>query len=510
MDRGSRRSRLLVGATAVVLAVAGCGGSTTTARKAVPAEAPVTAAAAESTRGSKLSVEELAARYGPAVYRVEADQCGGRVSGSAFAIDRRHLVTNYHVVALDLFPRLVAKSGESVRARVVGSSESPDVAVLEVDRDLPLSLRFAPPGSLDEGERLVVLGYPVPAGAFTVQPGYLNSFKVAGTRRLAVRTDAKVDHGDSGGPALTEEGLVAGVVTEFDAEAPTTTPVGLAYTYDALGPSITRAFGPSPANDAVSCAALEAMVERWWAEVVQSERWVTDPPAVADDASPYGEDWEPAELPPWDPGYADVPAGASDPTTTWAPAWEPPPAWVPPDPPAYEPPAYEPPGYEEPTTTPPGGDPTSAEPQVGEPPAYEPPAYEPPAAESPGDEPPSAAESRTYDPPTTEPPAYYPPVRGPVATESPANDPPATSPRADEPPATEPRTREAPEEDEEPSATLPDPDPPAAEPRADEPPATELGPEADDPPTTELAPEPTPNAEAVEEGAEGDAVSGDG
>lgn len=160
------------------------------------------------------TAEQVADTFGGAVYRVEAAGCGiDEASGTAFAISPYHLVTNWHVVVFDTEPVLVSRTGEELPGHVIGMSQSPDVAVIQVDQPLPQYLEWARTGSLQEGQPLVAMGYPLPALDFTVTQLSISSFETEGARRTGMRVDGRIDRGNSGGPSLTTEGLVAGVNT---------------------------------------------------------------------------------------------------------------------------------------------------------------------------------------------------------------------------------------------------------------------------------------------------------
>ena len=162
--------------------------------------------------------DAIVAAAGEATWRVETDGCSWLGSGSAFAIDARHLVTNWHVIANDTSPLVRSRQGRVLPGRVVGATERPDVAVIEVTEDLGATVAFAPAEGVDEGEHLVVLGYPSPAQRFTVSTGSVVSFH--GPDREAILTDAPVAPGSSGGPALRTDGSVAGVVTQMTLDDP--------------------------------------------------------------------------------------------------------------------------------------------------------------------------------------------------------------------------------------------------------------------------------------------------
>lgn len=112
-------------------------------------------------------------------------------------------------------PTILSSDGRSLDAKVIGTRVDPDIAVLQTTEDLPNALEWADTEGLNEGDHVVGLGYPVPGTDFSASPGTVVSFQTAGGVRVGVRTDAAVDRGNSGGPLLTSDGQVAGVITEM-------------------------------------------------------------------------------------------------------------------------------------------------------------------------------------------------------------------------------------------------------------------------------------------------------
>ena len=159
---------------------------------------------------------ELAAEFGDAVYKISTSGCNASGIGTGFAIDEHHIVTNRHVVDIDTTPMIHTRDGEQFPGRVIGWEEDPDIAVIEVDRRLPMTLEWVDTDTLAEGERMVSLGYPLPDHDFSVTSGHIVSFVTEGTQRTGIRGDAALDRGNSGGPSLTSDGRVAGVVTYMD------------------------------------------------------------------------------------------------------------------------------------------------------------------------------------------------------------------------------------------------------------------------------------------------------
>lgn len=198
--------------------------------KEVPAQAHEIAAPAAPSSTSTSSIpdsgttaaeilaftdSQLAERFGDAVYRIEVSGCSGAGSGTGFAIDEHHIVTNQHVVDEDIEPTIVHRDGTRFQGRVIGWQFNPDVAVIEVSANLRTTLDWAATSTLTVGDKVLGLGYPVPGTDFSAIPGTIISFDSPQGIRRAIRTDANWDRGNSGGPALTEKGEVAGVVTEL-------------------------------------------------------------------------------------------------------------------------------------------------------------------------------------------------------------------------------------------------------------------------------------------------------
>lgn len=165
--------------------------------------------------------DEIGAEFGDSVFLVESTGCGMGSSGSAWVLDDMHLLTNWHVVSIDPTPELVSRDGSTrFSGTVIGGSVDPDVAVIRVEHELPQALAWAETKALREGQEVVSLGYPAPAGDFSVTPSTIISFQTRGGTREAIRGDGAIDRGNSGGPALTRDGEVAGVATSWR-ETPT-------------------------------------------------------------------------------------------------------------------------------------------------------------------------------------------------------------------------------------------------------------------------------------------------
>ena len=144
-----------------------------------------------------------------------AFECGVSMSGSGFVIAPDRIVTNAHVVA-GVDEPVVETPGHAARSgRIVAYDADLDLAVIAVDDLEVTALPVADPGA---GAEIAVAGYPF-GGPLDLRPGTVMSegpmtFREAvGTSTRDVMTlAAAVDHGNSGGPVLTDDGAIGGVV----------------------------------------------------------------------------------------------------------------------------------------------------------------------------------------------------------------------------------------------------------------------------------------------------------
>jgi S1-C subfamily serine protease len=170
--------------------------------------------------------------------------CGRGSSGTGFVIAADRVVTNAHVVAGVDTPVVELPGVAAREGRVVYFDPTEDLAVIAVDdlgaRPLPFS------STLPAGAAAVVQGYPY-GGPFTmVSAGVLSVgtatvpdvYDSSWNPREIYALDAEVRPGNSGGPLLTADGSVAGVVF---ARAENDPELGYAMTMSELTPVAAQA-----------------------------------------------------------------------------------------------------------------------------------------------------------------------------------------------------------------------------------------------------------------------------
>ena len=148
------------------------------------------------------------------VVRVLGTACGLGVSGTGWVVGPGLVVTAAHVVAGQQDTVVEPPNGrQRLRARAVAYEPRNDVAVLRVDGLRARPLRF---GVGTSGISVAILGYPE-NGPFTAVPGRLgrtatvisqDAYGRGPVRREVTALSGSVRHGNSGGPAVDEDGFV--------------------------------------------------------------------------------------------------------------------------------------------------------------------------------------------------------------------------------------------------------------------------------------------------------------
>jgi S1-C subfamily serine protease len=138
----------------------------------------------------------------------------GSWSGSGFAIERRHIITNAHVVN-GAKTIMVASERETLASEVVFVDPRNDIALLRVSSDMPGVARFRNLLDIHLGEDVVVLGFPL-QGLLGAGPqattGNVSSLCGMGNDVSVMQYTAPTASGNSGGPILDAGGLVVGQV----------------------------------------------------------------------------------------------------------------------------------------------------------------------------------------------------------------------------------------------------------------------------------------------------------
>jgi len=176
-------------------------------------------AVATELEQSLINVGKLYQEVSPGVVMISD---GKQVVGTGFVFDSEgHILSPQHVVENQDQIDVILADGRTSSARIVGTCQYSDIAVLEMEQRLPiLALTLADSSAVKVGEPIIVIGNPLEL------PGTVTSGIVSQTCRFAeveyewtsrwvanlIQFDAAVNFGHSGSPLLDSKGDVIGMV----------------------------------------------------------------------------------------------------------------------------------------------------------------------------------------------------------------------------------------------------------------------------------------------------------
>ncbi|WP_299253627.1 trypsin-like peptidase domain-containing protein [uncultured Lacinutrix sp.] len=134
--------------------------------------------------------------------------------GSGFKVSTDgYILTNFHVVANSKEDiTVVTKDNKEYKATLVRQSENLDLALLKVDATFNSHFTLPAAKNYKTGDDIFIIGTPT-----TVELGQtLNKGIISGDREndgvKLIQTDAGVNGGNSGGPMISREGILIGVI----------------------------------------------------------------------------------------------------------------------------------------------------------------------------------------------------------------------------------------------------------------------------------------------------------
>ena len=142
----------------------------------------------------------------------------GYSTGSGFILtENGYVVTNAHVVegAADITITMV--DGKELKANLVGSDATNDVAVLKVEAEGLPAVTIGSSEALIVGDQVVAIGNPLGELTSTMTVGYVSGknrdVTTEGNTINMIQTDAAINSGNSGGPLFNMKGEVVGITT---------------------------------------------------------------------------------------------------------------------------------------------------------------------------------------------------------------------------------------------------------------------------------------------------------
>ena len=136
--------------------------------------------------------------------------------GSGFFISADgYILTNHHVIEGADGIQVTLMDGREIDAKVVGSDQRTDVALLKVDLEGAATLPIGNPDQLRKGEWVLAFGSPFGLEA-TVTSGIISAVgRDTGEYLPFIQTDVAVNPGNSGGPLVNLKGEVVGINSQI-------------------------------------------------------------------------------------------------------------------------------------------------------------------------------------------------------------------------------------------------------------------------------------------------------
>jgi putative serine protease PepD len=225
LERPRRRTGALIAGAAIAAVLgagAGIGSYAYLANDGSVSPINATSGAAPLSPTLDGTVTAAAAKIEPSLVTIAVQSGGSGGIGSGVVLDKDgHILTNEHVIAGAAQGATVTvtfHNGSTATAKVVGTSESNDLAVIKVDGVTDLNpATFAKSSELTVGQSVVAAGAPlglsesVTSGIVSNTARPVRSGDNNDAVYLAVQTDAAINPGNSGGPLVNLNGDVVGI-----------------------------------------------------------------------------------------------------------------------------------------------------------------------------------------------------------------------------------------------------------------------------------------------------------
>ena len=155
-------------------------------------------------------------------------------SGTGFFItEDGYILTNHHVVSGASSVSVTLYNGESYDAKVIGSDEDYDIAVLKIDVTGATPVVLGDSSKLAIGESVAAVGNPLGELTFSMSEGIVScvnrAINVDGTPFNMIQVDCSINPGNSGGPLFNSYGEVIGIVSAKYSSYSNTTVEGIGF-----------------------------------------------------------------------------------------------------------------------------------------------------------------------------------------------------------------------------------------------------------------------------------------
>jgi putative serine protease PepD len=215
---------------------------------------------------SALSVNEIYRHSYKGVVQIMVSSPTQQAEGSGFVYDTNgNIITNDHVVANANSITVTFWNGKTAKAKLVGADSSTDLAVIRVS--VPSSqlhpLPLGDSSAVQVGDGVVAIGSPFGL-AETVTSGIVSALHRSITSPSqftipdSIQTDAAINHGNSGGPLLSQERRVIGVNSQIHSDSGGNEGVGFAIPSNTVRSVVTQLIAHGKAEHAYLGVSIDA------------------------------------------------------------------------------------------------------------------------------------------------------------------------------------------------------------------------------------------------------------
>ena len=155
-------------------------------------------------------------------------------SGTGFFItEDGYILTNHHVISDASSVKVTLYNGETYDAKVIGSDEDYDIAVLKIDVTGATPVVLGDSSKVAIGESVAAVGNPLGELTFSMSEGIVScvnrAINVDGTPFNMIQVDCSINPGNSGGPLFNSYGEVVGIVSAKYSSYSNTTVEGIGF-----------------------------------------------------------------------------------------------------------------------------------------------------------------------------------------------------------------------------------------------------------------------------------------
>ncbi len=180
----------------------------------------------EKATGSEMTIQEIIHQAAHAVVEIRTEsvatdfwlgQYVTQGAGSGVIVESNGIIlTNNHVIQGAQKITVSLKNGKSYEAKVIGTDQQTDVAVLQINETGLTTARIGDSSQLVVGDLAVAIGNPLGQLGGTATAGIISALDrevtIDGKTMSLLQTDASINPGNSGGGLFNQYGQLIGIV----------------------------------------------------------------------------------------------------------------------------------------------------------------------------------------------------------------------------------------------------------------------------------------------------------